>query len=81
MDIEREIDALEHAISTESARIDAMTAAMAGVLEAAKGNPEVAKAVSARLDEEYALQQARAPGPHYMQGFDVMQRYLRKLIE
>ncbi len=76
-----ELVALEHAISTATARTDALVAAVAGLLEAAKGNPEVAKAVTARIEQEYSLQRAKLQGEHYMKSFEAMCEYLRKLVE
>jgi hypothetical protein len=81
MKIGDELVALEHAISTEAARTDALVAAVAGLLEAARGNPDVAKAVTARLEQEYSIQRAKPQGEHYMQNFEAMREYLRKLVE
>jgi hypothetical protein len=81
MDIEQEIDALTKAISTEAARTDAVTAAIAGVLLASRGNPELAKLVSERLEHEYSMQRAKPQSDHYMRSFEVMREYFRKLVE
>jgi hypothetical protein len=81
MDSSDEIDALTHAISTLTARNDVMSAVLAGVLEAAKGNPDVAKAVAVRLQQEYNVQRAKPQSDHYLQSFEVMREYFRVLIE
>jgi hypothetical protein len=81
MDIEQEIDTLTKAVSTEAARTDAVAAAIAGVLVASRGNPELAKFVTERLEHEYALQRAKSQSDHYMRSFEVMREYFRKLVE
>jgi hypothetical protein len=81
MDIEQEIDALTKAVSTEAARTDAVAAAIAGVLLASRGNPEIAKSVSERLEYEYSVQRTKPQSDHYMRSFDVMREYFRKLVE
>jgi hypothetical protein len=81
MDIEQEIDALTKAVSTEAARTDAVAAAIAGVLLASRGNPELARLVSERLDYEYSVQRSKPQSEHYMRSFEVMREYFRKLVE
>ncbi|MEN3291527.1 MAG: hypothetical protein V7642_780 [Burkholderiales bacterium] len=81
MDIEQEIDALTKAVSTEAARTDAVAAAIAGVLLASRGNPELAKLVSERLEYEYSMQRAKPQSDHYIRSFEVMREYFRKLVE
>lgn len=81
MDIEQEIEALTKAVSAEAARADAMAAAIAGVLLATRGNPDVAKSVIERLENEYALQRAKPQGDHYLRSFEMMREYFRNLVE
>src|SRR3569623_1475746 len=81
MKTDDQLVALEHAISTEAARTDALLAAVAGLLEAARGFSEVAKAVTTRLEQEYSRQRAKSQGGHYLQNFEAMREYLRKLVE
>jgi hypothetical protein len=79
MDFRREFELLEKAISTEAARTDALAAAVAGLLQASRENPELAKLVSERLDQEYTLQAGKPESEHYLRSFEVMREYLRKL--
>jgi hypothetical protein len=81
MDIEQEIDALTKAVSTEAARMDAVLAALSGLLLVSRGNPEVAKSVSERLDYEFSVQRSKPQSDHYLRTFEVMREYFRKLVE
>ncbi len=81
MDTRHEIELLQKAISVEAARTDALAAALEGLLLASRGNPQVAKAVSDRLDEEYALQCAKPHNEHYMLSLETMRVYLQKLVQ
>jgi hypothetical protein len=81
MDIEQEIDALTKAVSTEAARTDAVLAVVSGVLLASRGNPEIAKFVTERLDYEYSMQHSKPQSDHYLRSFEVMREYFRKLVE
>jgi hypothetical protein len=84
MDTRQEFELLEKALFSESAKIDAIAAVVSGMLEAAKGNPAVAKAVSDKLEQDYAAHIAKpqyAQNPYYRQSFEVMRDYLRKMIE
>jgi hypothetical protein len=84
MEIRDEIDLLEKTVSLQGGRIAALTAAVAGILQAAKGNPEVAKAVLDKLEQENVEQLARPQNKqnaYHLQSFEVMREYLRKLVE
>jgi hypothetical protein len=84
MDTRHEFELLEKTLFSESAKIDALTAVVIGMLEAAKGNPAVAKSVSDRLEQDYSEHLAKpqnAQNPYYKQSFEVMRDYLRKVIE
>jgi hypothetical protein len=81
MDNRQEIEMLEKAISVEAARTDALAAALEGVLAASRGNPDVAKAVTERLQAEYDLQRSKPHNEHYMLSLETMRAYLQKLVE
>lgn len=81
MDINDAVEMMERAISVEAAKTDALTAALAGVLEAGKDNPRIVESVVDSLERELSVQQKKPNSEHYMNTFEVMREYLRKKVE
>jgi hypothetical protein len=71
---------LESTLSLRDGKIDALTEAVAAMLEAGKGNPDIATALSNRLDAVYSDRTATTADPLYLQGFDSIRKHLLSVV-
>lgn len=60
---------LETCISLEAGRVDAMLAALVGVLRATRDNPEVSSCVLRALTDAYPRKGPRAENKEFVDGF------------
>jgi hypothetical protein len=70
MNTQEQIQALAQMVSKYSGRMDAMMAALSGVLDAAREQPEVLAAVSEKLEICYASHLASNRNPFFVEGFE-----------
>jgi hypothetical protein len=80
MEINDELDLIEKTLASQGGRIDALVAAVAGMLQAAKGSPEVAKAVFAKLEQHHSDHLAKAVDANYLQSFELTRNYLLSMV-
>jgi hypothetical protein len=81
METRQEVDLLERTIASQGGKLDALIAAVEGMLQVSKGNPELAKAVSARLEQQHSEILSRPENSQYVQSFEVMRSYLLSMVE
>jgi hypothetical protein len=65
-----------NALLEEGGRVDALLAAVVGILQATRNNPEVAIAVQQNLAMHHGGALTRSRSPHYMQEYEATRDYL-----
>jgi hypothetical protein len=67
-------------LSATSGRVDALAAAVFGILELSKSIPELSIAIKEKLAAQYANRLVGAEDPEYIQAFEETRAQLLKII-
>ncbi|SOY56811.1 hypothetical protein [Cupriavidus taiwanensis] len=71
MDTNEQIALLAHTVSQQGGQLDAMYAALTGILMAAKEYPAVAEFVGKRLEQHYSGHLANSQNESFMHAFEL----------
>jgi hypothetical protein len=76
----RDAALVANALLEEGGRVDALLAAVVGILQATRDNPEVAIAVQQNLEMHHGAPLARSRSPYYVEEFEATRDYLLSRI-
>lgn len=80
MNIRTEDQTQADILSATSGRVDALAAAVFGILELSKSIPELAVAIKENLEEQYANRLVDSEDPRYIQAFVDTRAQLLKIL-
>lgn len=80
MNIRTEDQTQADILSATSGRVDALAAAVFGILELSKSIPELAVAIKENLEEKYANRLVDSEDPRYIQAFVDTRAQLLKIL-
>ena len=69
-----------NALLEEGGRVDALLAAVVGILQATRNNPEIAIAVQQNLEMHHDAPLARSQSLYYVEEYEAMRDYLLQRI-
>jgi len=68
-------------VSATSGRVDALAAAVFGILELSKSIPELSVAIKENLAAQYTNRLVESDDPRYIQAFEDMRTQLLKILQ
>jgi hypothetical protein len=77
---ETDPELIADSLSATTGRVDALAAAVFGILELSKSIPELSVAIKEHLAEQYANRLADSENPQYTQAFKDTREQLLKII-
>lgn len=80
MPCEADPELIAESLSATTGRVDALAAAVFGVLELSKNIPELSLAIKEHLSVQYANRLANSENPQYIQAFEDTRAQLLKIL-